>query len=211
MKELTGYELSRDFFDFCFENPDKVRPVHIAIYMFAIEHCNRLGWKPKFGFPTQMTMDAIGIKNWRTYISAFNNLVEWGFFDLIEKSKNQYSANVIAIVKNTKAHTKALAKATQSHLQKQSNSIVGIDKLDNLEPITNKLNKPTLEDVKSYCLERKNSVDPQRWFDYYTANGFKVGKNQMKDWRAAVRTWENNNKLQPLGHLVQAAKKDSDY
>lgn len=134
--KLTGYELSRDFFDWCFENPDLIRPIHVAIYMFAIEHCNRLGWKPKFGFPTQMTMDAIGIKNWRTYITAFNDLCDWGFFNLIEKSKNQYSANVIAIVKNTKATTKALSKASQKHLQKQVNSTVGIDKLYN--NITNK-------------------------------------------------------------------------
>ena len=135
--KLTGYELSRDFFDWCFENPDLIRPIHVAIYMFAIEHCNRLGWKQKFGFPTQMTMDAIGVKNWRTYITAFNDLCDWGFLNLIEKSKNQYSANVIAIVKNTKATTKALSKASQKHLQKQSNSIVDINKLYN--NITNKL------------------------------------------------------------------------
>ena len=40
---MTGYELSRDWFDFCFENPDKVKPTHAALYFFAIEHCNRLG------------------------------------------------------------------------------------------------------------------------------------------------------------------------
>ena len=49
---------------------------------------------------------------------------------------------------------------------------------------------PSLEEVKTYCCERKNNVDPQRFIDYYTANGWKVGKNSMKDWKAAVRTWE---------------------
>lgn len=49
---------------------------------------------------------------------------------------------------------------------------------------------PTLEEVKAYCKERGNKVDPERWFDYYTSNGWKVGKNPMKDWKAAVRTWE---------------------
>ena len=52
--------------------------------------------------------------------------------------------------------------------------------------------KPTLEEVKAYCIERKNNVDPQRFFDYYESNGWKVGKNTMKDWKAAVRTWERN-------------------
>ena len=50
--------------------------------------------------------------------------------------------------------------------------------------------RPTLEEVKDYCKERGNKVDPERWFDYYTSNGWKVGKNPMKDWKAAVRTWE---------------------
>lgn len=53
---------------------------------------------------------------------------------------------------------------------------------------------PTLEEVKAYCSERGNRVDAERWFDYYTSNGWKVGKNQMKDWRAAVRTWERDSK-----------------
>ena len=51
---------------------------------------------------------------------------------------------------------------------------------------------PTLEEVKAYCDERKNGVDPQRFVDYYSSNGWKVGKNPMKDWKAAVRTWEKN-------------------
>ena len=140
-KKMTGYDLSRNFFDWCFENPELVRPIHIALYFFAVEHCNRLGWKEKFGFPTQMTMDAIGVKNWRTYIKALNDLVEWGFFELLEKSKNQYSANVIAIVKNTKANTKALTKAQQKHIQKHSRSTykstVDINKHINKEPINN--------------------------------------------------------------------------
>lgn len=49
---------------------------------------------------------------------------------------------------------------------------------------------PTLEEVKTYCQERKNTVDPQRFIDFYSAKGWMVGKNKMKDWRASVRTWE---------------------
>ena len=56
---------------------------------------------------------------------------------------------------------------------------------------------PTLEEVSSYCRERGNSISPERWHDYYSANGWKVGKNQMKDWKAAIRTWENNDSQKP--------------
>ena len=52
--------------------------------------------------------------------------------------------------------------------------------------------KPTLDEVAAYCRERNNNIDPKKWIDYYTANGWKVGKNAMKDWKAAVRTWEGN-------------------
>lgn len=56
---------------------------------------------------------------------------------------------------------------------------------------------PTIQEVSNYCRERGNSVDPQRFIDYYSANGWMVGKNKMKDWKAAVRTWEANRKTQP--------------
>lgn len=137
---MNSYELSRNWFNWCFENPEKISPNHTAMYFFIIEHCNRLGWKEKFGLPMEMTKDAIGIKNYRTYSNTLNDLIEWGFITLIQKSKNQYSSNVIAIVKNTKANTKALDKAMQTHSQKQVESIVCIDKPDNnitIEQINN--------------------------------------------------------------------------
>jgi len=52
--------------------------------------------------------------------------------------------------------------------------------------------KPTLEEVRAYCQERKNCVNAEKFVDYYESNGWKVGKNPMKDWKAAVRTWEKN-------------------
>ena len=55
---------------------------------------------------------------------------------------------------------------------------------------TVKSKHPSLDEVKAYCNERGNRVDPERFIDYYTSNGWKVGKNSMKDWKAAVRTWE---------------------
>ena len=49
---------------------------------------------------------------------------------------------------------------------------------------------PTLDDVRAYCMERGKGVDADKWYNHYTANGWKVGRNPMKDWKAAVRTWE---------------------
>ena len=50
--------------------------------------------------------------------------------------------------------------------------------------------KPTLEEVAAYCKARGNTVDPEAFWAFYESNGWKVGRNPMKDWQAAVRTWE---------------------
>ncbi len=52
--------------------------------------------------------------------------------------------------------------------------------------------QPTLAEVVEYCRERNSSVSPERFVDHYTANGWRVGKTPMRDWKAAVRNWERN-------------------
>jgi len=125
---MNMYELSRQFWDYAFINPDKVKPHHVAIYFFAIEHCNRLGWKKKFGIPTSMVMEATGIKSYRTYKNHFDELIDYGFFTIIEFSKNQFSSNIIALNFKAKALDKALDKALTKHASKQGESTVSIDK-----------------------------------------------------------------------------------
>lgn len=57
--------------------------------------------------------------------------------------------------------------------------------------------KPTLSEIEQYCIERNNNVNAEQFFDYYESNGWKVGKNSMKDWKAAVRTWERSEYRKP--------------
>ncbi len=57
---------------------------------------------------------------------------------------------------------------------------------------TKRFTPPTLEEVKAYCLERRNGIDPQRFISSYESKGWMVGKSPMKDWKAAVRTWERS-------------------
>lgn len=57
--------------------------------------------------------------------------------------------------------------------------------------------KPTVEDIREYCRERGNGVDAQRFFDFYEAKGWRVGNQPMKDWQAAVRTWEGRDSARP--------------
>lgn len=124
MKELNIYDLMKGWFDFCYENPEKINPNHSALYFFILSHCNRLGWKKKFGLPTTMAKEAIGIKSYNTYIKCLYDLVDFDFIKMVEKSKNQYSTNIIALSKFDKALDKALDKASVKHLTKQSESTV---------------------------------------------------------------------------------------
>jgi len=137
---MNGYELSRIWFDWCFDNASKIKPIHTALFFFIVEHNNRLGWKKEFGLPRNMAMDAIGVKNNRTFTAAFNDLEDWGFIEVLERSTNQHSANIISLrasVENTPAPTKALDKAMQKHAHKQghkhSTGIAPINKPINQE------------------------------------------------------------------------------
>lgn len=64
---------------------------------------------------------------------------------------------------------------------------------DKKPPVAERFVPPTAQQVEEYCRERGNRVSPVKFINYYTSNGWRVGKNPMKDWKAAVRTWENNN------------------
>ena len=62
--------------------------------------------------------------------------------------------------------------------------------------------KPTLDNVKSYCIERNNNIDAEAFLDFYESKDWKIGKNKMKDWKAAVRTWERREeKPKTMGKL----------
>ena len=67
--------------------------------------------------------------------------------------------------------------------------------------------KPALEEVKEYCLSRKNNIDAQQFIDFYESKGWKVGNQSMKDWKACVRTWEQRNKVENKSTKVAVASK----
>lgn len=64
---------------------------------------------------------------------------------------------------------------------------------DSLDNKRKRFTPPTLDEVKTYCIERKNNVDADKFINHYESNGWMVGRNKMKDWKAAVRSWERNS------------------
>jgi hypothetical protein len=200
---MNSYELSRNFTDWCFDNPHKVKPIHYAIFYFSIEHCNRLGWKENFGFPSQMVMEAIGVKNWRTYSAGLNELAEFGFIKIIEKSQNQYSSNIIAIVNFTKAHTKPLDKALSNHHTNHSQTTVSIDKQDNNKQLNNiiSFNYKKCTDIEfvEELSKFKDLYTKKTLNDFYFYWSDKNEKGKMKlamqdtfEINKRLVTWKNN-------------------
>ena len=196
--KMDIYSLSRNFWDYAYENPEIIKPNHCALYFFAIEHCNRLGWKQKFGLPSAMAMEAIGIKSHNTYSKTLNDLVEFGLITMIQQSKNQWSSNIIAISKFDKAHSKALDKAMIKHGTKQRESThQSIDSID--IPINNITNIPIYKFTFSEMLsphieELGNEYD--NFYSYWTEKNAK-GKERWEsekffDISRRVKTWMAN-------------------
>ena len=92
------------------------------------------------------------------------------------------------------SHGQCHANVTRTETETETETETDTDtETDNNNIGRKRFAKPTLTDVQAYCAERGNTVDAQKFVDYYESNGWRVGKNAMKDWRAAVRTWERNN------------------
>ena len=141
----------------------------------------------------------------KRFIIAFESGVvvikHWKIHNYIQKDR--YKPTVyqeeksLLIEKDNKVYTDCIQGVptlqTQYRDSKEIESESDESDVPQAESRTKRFTPPTVEEVKAYCAERKNSVDAQRFVDYYTSNGWLVGKNKMKDWRAAVRTWERNN------------------
>ena len=63
--------------------------------------------------------------------------------------------------------------------------------------------KPSVQEIKDYCLERNNGIDAEQFFDFYESKNWFVGKNKMKNWRAAVRTWEKRKQKTTTSKIDQ--------
>ena len=134
---MNGYELSRYWFDWAFENPDLVTSNDTALYMWLIEKNNRCGWSDKFSVSSTESMSACGFKTYPPYKKSFDRLVEYGFVLIVTKSINQFKSNVIALPKNDKAIKKALDKAslkqTIKHVESNQESTFDNNKQDKQE------------------------------------------------------------------------------
>jgi hypothetical protein len=136
---MNGYNLIRDWYNFKFENPSRVKASHSDFYCYLIDRWNRLGQKQEFGLPTSVTMEALGIGSYNTYKKTLQDLIDFGFIKLVAESKNQHQSKVVALSKNDKAPDKALDEATNKAPDKATDTI------------TKQMNKGTNEQYRSFA------------------------------------------------------------
>lgn len=126
---------------------------------------------------------------------------EWNVYELPELDKNRTSVKPnygeAELRQNRTSETPNFGE-TQVIQTNNNNKLINITN-DSLEQTNKgtpsiKFKPPTVEEVRSYCEERKNGIDPEYFCDFYTSKGWKIGKNSMKDWKAAVRTFEKRNR-----------------
>lgn len=121
---------------------------------------------------------------------------EWDFYEcshaisrsmLTQRGKKQE-------VENQPLEILTLENQPQLNTKESNTKVLNTEGIDIYgKPKSSRFVPPSVDEVRDYCQERNNLVDPEKFVDYYTARGWKIGKNSMKDWRAAVRTWERNN------------------
>lgn len=127
-EKVSGYKYSRAWFDFAFENVDKVTASHGILFLWLVEINNRLGWVENFQITAKECQQGMSCKSYNTYKKCFNDLVEWGFIKVVKQSVNQYQCNVIALSKFDnpldKALDKALNKAQDKALDKATETFI---------------------------------------------------------------------------------------
>jgi hypothetical protein len=168
---MNGYKLTREWFEFSCQNIDKVNSNHTAMYLYLVDSFNFNKWPDMLGVPTEWTMQKLGIKNYKTYKKTFDDLILFKKIELVQKSTNNHTSNIIRlieVVKNTKATTKAHTNSgTKATTKESTNPLLTYI---NIETINNKtlklinenatLLEECLEDwIKEYNKQNKVDVD----------------------------------------------------
>lgn len=105
------------------------------------------------------------------------------------KKKRAYRESIETDKKLLLGHKKDIVR---QEIEKEIDIEIDID--NTIESVSSKkpFFKPTIEEIQAYCQERNNNVDAETFYDFYESKGWLVGKNKMKDWKAAIRTWEKS-------------------
>lgn len=178
----------------------ELSPQHKLLWFYILDDCNHAGiWDVDIEVASirvgeELIYDMLP-QAFLDKIVIFDNGDKWFIPDFIEFQYGELNPN-------SNVHKSVIALLEKYNLQGYVKGSQGVettlqdkDKDKDIVKVKAKVKrfvKPTVVDIAEYCIERNNSVDAEKFYDYYSSNGWKVGKNPMKDWKASVRTWEKN-------------------
>lgn len=182
----------------------ELKPQHKLLWFYILDDCNHAGiWDVDIEVASirvgeELIYDMLP-QAFLDKIVIFDNGDKWFIPEFIDFQYGELNPNsnvhksVIALLE--KYNLEGYMKGSQGVQTTLNNK----DKDKDIVKVKAKVKrfaKPTIEEVADYCNERQNDVDAEKFYDYYSSNGWKVGKNAMKDWKASVRTWEKNTTQQ---------------
>jgi hypothetical protein len=203
---MNGYQLTDAWFEFRFQHPEKVTHAHTELYFYLVYHWNKLSQKEKIGLPSAVTMEATGIRNYKTYRKCVQDLAKFGFIRIVSEAINQHQAMVVAWGKNTKADTEALPEALT---KAQHEALPHIGELNNLgtkehidiKPKAKKKKEkvqfiaPTIEQVQEYFTEKAYPIQlVEKVFNHYNDKEWHKSNGQpVIDWKRTIsNNWEDH-------------------
>ena len=140
--------------------------------------------------------NVLRISNWEKYQSV-DRLAEIREYNRIAKQKSRAKQKLLPGVNDMSMTSQ---RCHDTDIDKEEDKDIEEDKKKDMEPpvaTTPKrkvFQKPSLDDIKAYCKESGYYVDAERFMNYYESNGWMVGRNKMKDWKATVRNWASKDK-----------------
>jgi hypothetical protein len=106
----------------------------------------------------------------------------------------RWGANASKCMQSDANDAKEKEKEKTKTKEKEKEKEKGKEKVASGDAPSSRFVPPTVEEVREYCLERQNGIDPQAFVDFYASKNWMVGKTKMSDWKASVRTWEQRRK-----------------
>ena len=132
-------------------------------------------------------------------MNAISELEEFGYLERVKLTNEKgqfagYEYNVFESPVTEKPNEKKpYSDFPDTENPQQLNTNTLNTKKSNTKKSNNIFTPPTVEEVRAYCIERNNSINPEHFVDYYESKGWMVGRTKMKDWKAAIRNWERNS------------------
>lgn len=204
----------------------------IALWFELMAVCNKAGWPEEFTVPNAVVQSTAGLSR-KEFDRARQMLIDLGRLSYKKSQRvnnaGKYTLIPFSIVQKVQQNGQQKGQREEQpegHREEHGRSNERDISLKELKHKPNETKKsimgdsspgqsrfvpPTLDEVKSYCEDRNNGVDAGKWYDFYSSKGWMIGKNKMKDWKAAVRTWERGSEHAKSRASPERGRGEYDY